>query len=168
LYFKVQRRLKFIWKKIKPTGAHLLAAHLPFNRATRLLDPAHTRHKAGHLAVTLLTAKRVPVSVTAVIADPVSWRPYPRAHGSRVEPSTFSVTRALLLICSLPPRHTLCSSVTPPTAAPHRCPCQGSTPLSPSHQLGPICNSKRRLSKLDYRDHQPPLLPRGAHRCWFS
>jgi hypothetical protein len=99
----------------------------------------------------------------SVIADPVLWRPYPRAHGSRGEPSTFSPTRALSPLYSLSPHRPICSPAPPPTAAPRRRPCQPFTPSLPPHQLEPICNSKRRLPRQDYRDHWPPLLPHRAH-----
>jgi hypothetical protein len=36
-------------------------------------------------------------------------------------------------------RHILYSLVPPPTAAPHRHPCQGSAPPSPPHQLESVC-----------------------------
>jgi hypothetical protein len=41
------------------------ACQTRFNRGTRLPDPAHALHRAGHQAVTVLNIERAPTSVTA-------------------------------------------------------------------------------------------------------
>jgi hypothetical protein len=142
--FKISVEFEIYLKKIKSGRAHLSAVHLPFNQATQLPGPIHACHRADHQVVTVLTTGR---ALAPVIANRVPWWPYPRAHGSRGEPSIFSPTHTLSPLYTLSPRHPLCSPVPPPTVAPYQRLCQGSAPLSPPHQLEPVCNSKRQLSR---------------------
>jgi hypothetical protein len=149
--FQSSEEIEIHLKKIKLTGAHWSAAHLPFNRATRLPGPVHAHHRVSHHAVTMLTAERALVLVTA-------GHHRPRA----VVPSHHSVHSH--------PRHPLCSPVPPLTAIPHRRSCQRSAPPSPHHQLEPICNSKHRLPRPPAASSSSRSAPSTtvSHRSWVK
>jgi hypothetical protein len=104
LYFKVQRSLKFIWKNLNWLGptcqrliyrsagqtGYLVPPTLAIGPVTRWWP--HSRQRGRRLLS------------SPVVTDPVPWRPYPRTHGRRREPSApFSPTRDLSPLCSLSP-----------------------------------------------------------------